>query len=319
MNGMPEHTPLISILIPSYNHERYVEQTIRSVWAQPYQQIEIIVIDDCSSDNSLALLQRLQAESTCRMLVQVNKERRGPAATVNRAIGLSKGELLALFASDDLYAEDPFSGRARLFQQDSDLQIVYGNGQRFDGQNTRGAIHDKKVNDLLAMGVNEILTYLQTHTSPLYMQSALLKKDLMLKIGCFDESLRADDWVINTKIFQELATSGGKHAYVDESVFLYRIHETNLHKNLSHHTALKLEFIEKITPEHLKGIARFNILYGAALTALEGGHHAQAIDLFRRSQQSVSDLKKTFRFFRKLVVSATLGQFLRKRKHSQPS
>jgi glycosyltransferase involved in cell wall biosynthesis len=311
---MPGYNPLISVLIPSYNHERYIEETIRSIWTQPYRQVEIIVVDDLSSDGSVALLKRLQGESRCRMEVLVNEERLGPAATVNRAISLANGELFALFASDDVYAEDPFSRSVEMFRKDPGLQIVYGNGTRFDGKRIRGVVHKEGVKKLLARSAPEILEYLYTNTSPLFMQTALIKKDLIINIGCFDESLKADDWLINIKIFRELARTGGGYAYRDEPVFMYRTHGANMHQNVSRHIALKMEFIDNVTPEHLKGAAKFNILYGVALMALKNGRLAESIDLFRQSRQGGSDFKRTARFVRKFFVSASLGVVLRRIK-----
>jgi glycosyltransferase involved in cell wall biosynthesis len=311
---MPDYNPLISILIPSFNHERYIEQTIRSIWSQPYRQVEIIVIDDRSADGSLALLQRLQSESPCRMEVLVNEERSGPAATLNRAIRRANGELLAQIASDDLYAEDPFSRSVEMFRKDPGLQIVYGNGIRFDEHGLRGVVHKGEVKKLLARSAAEILEYLYTNTSPLFIQTTLIKKDLMIGVGCYDESMRADDWLINIKIFRELAQTAGGYAYRDEPVFLYRTHGANLHQDVSRHIALKMEFIDKVTPEHLKGAAKFNILYGVALMALKNGRLAEAIELFRQSRQGGSDFKRTVRFVRKFLVSATFGAVLRRIK-----
>lgn len=311
---MQQYNPLISILIPSFNHERYVEQTIRSIWSQPYQEVEIIIIDDCSEDGSVALLHRLQAESPCRMEVLVNENRSGPAATINRAISLSNGELLALFASDDYYTEDPFSRSVEMIQHDSSLRLVYGNGIRFNDDGVQGAVHGKEVNRLLSQSNAEILEYLYTHTSPLFMQTVLLKKELMMKIGCYDESLMADDWLINTRIFEELARSGGRCAYLDEPVFYYRTHNNNLHRNITRHIALKLEFIDKVTPAHLKGAAKSNITYGVALMALNDGRLGESINLFRQSRQGGSSMRKTARFVKKLIVSATIGAVTRRIK-----
>lgn len=313
---MISHDPLISVIIPSYNHEHFIEETIRSIWAQPYKSVEVIVVDDRSDDNSVALLERLQHESPFPMDVSVNNTRSGPAATLNRAIPRAKGELLALFASDDLYSEDGFSRRIEMFRDNPELQIVYANGTRFDGRGPKGLVHDAKVAQLLAREPNEILEYLYTHTSPLFLQTALIKASLMRAIGGYDEDVKADDWVINTKIFAELSRSGGRHAYVDEPVFLYRLHDSNLHRDTSRHIALKLQYIQKYTPERLKNAARANIVYGLSLQALRSGNFGQAISLFRQSQAAGLNLKKTVRFARKLLVGATFGTVRRQLRKS---
>jgi alpha-1,3-rhamnosyltransferase len=308
---MTSYNPLISILIPSYNHERYIEETIRSIWAQPYQKVEIIVVDDRSSDGSVELLNRLKELSPCRMEVLVNEERCGPAATLNRAINRANGELIAQIASDDLFTEDPFHRSVEMFRKDPGLRIVYANGIRFDGKRRLGPVHKEGVKSLLLRPAKEILEYLYTNTSPLFMQTTLIKKDLMIAAGCYDGTLRADDWLMNTRIFRELARTGGGFAYRDEPVFLYRIHGDNLHQNVARHIALKLEFIERVTPEHLKKAAKFNILFGLSLLALRNGMLSEAIDLFRQSREGGKEFRRSIRFSRKLIVSATFGTLSR--------
>jgi glycosyltransferase involved in cell wall biosynthesis len=305
--------PLISVLIPSYNHERFVEETIRSIWSQPYKNVEIIVVDDCSIDGSVALLRNLKSDSPCHMDVFVNATQSGPAATINRTISLAKGDLLAIIASDDIFTDDPFSRRVEMFEQDDDLQIIYGNGKSFDANGIRGTIHKKVVKELLSKTAPDILEYLYTNTSPLFIQAALLKKNIILQAGCLDASLKADDWQMNTRIFKELVHSGGGFAFLDEPVFYYRIHGANLYRNFQRQTALKLEFIDKVTPEPLKNKARANILYGVAVRAAKEGKFADAIDLFRQSRQNNSTTpKKTIKFFSKLIYSATVGAVTRK-------
>lgn len=89
-------SPLVSIVVPSYNHARYVEAAVESVLAQDYPQIELIVIDDGSTDDSAARLEKYRGR--LRLEVQANQ---GQAATVNRGWQLSRGEILGYLSADD--------------------------------------------------------------------------------------------------------------------------------------------------------------------------------------------------------------------------
>ncbi len=62
-------TPLVSVIMPAYNHERFVEEAVRSVWAQTYANVEVIVLDDGSRDRTPEILRRLEAESPIPMRV----------------------------------------------------------------------------------------------------------------------------------------------------------------------------------------------------------------------------------------------------------
>ena len=96
--------PLVSVLMPAYNHQQFVEQAVRSVWAQTYKNIELIVIDDGSSDRTLEILKRLSLQSPISMKVDTHANQ-GICRTLNKCFDLSRGELIAFLASDDQYSE----------------------------------------------------------------------------------------------------------------------------------------------------------------------------------------------------------------------
>lgn len=92
--------PLVSIIIPAYNTESYIAKAIQSAQEQTLTNIEIIVIDDCSTDNTLAIAQSFNDP---RITIIHNSENIGVASTRNKAIKLAKGSWLALLDSDDWY------------------------------------------------------------------------------------------------------------------------------------------------------------------------------------------------------------------------
>ena len=303
--------PLISVLIASYNYESYIADTIRSIWAQPYDALELIVVDDCSTDNSVNLLKSLQQQSPVPMIVQTNERNLGPALTCNRALECASGQLVAFLGSDDLFMEDRFTSQVDFFRRHKDLQIIYGNGFRFTNEQRRGLVHGSKVADLLSSNINQVLKYLYTNSNPLFIQTALMKRELLQAIGGFDGSALADDWVLNTKIFEYLQTSGGEYRYLDEPLFLYRIHGDNLHGNFKRHAKLKLDFIERCTPEPLRNKARANIVYGLALQALQVGDTNTALDFFLQSNSRELTLGKKIRFCRKFLGAAFFSSLAR--------
>ncbi len=92
--------PKVSVVIPSYNHARFLEQAVGSVLGQSYGDLELIVIDDGSQDDSL---ERLAAFSDSRMRV-IAQENRGAHAAINRGLAAAQGDYLAILNSDDVYA-----------------------------------------------------------------------------------------------------------------------------------------------------------------------------------------------------------------------
>ena len=98
-------TPLVSIVVPSYNHSAYVEQALRSVFAQTYRALELVVVDDGSTDGSPAAIERvlLDAPFPHRLVRQRNQ---GAAAAINRGIALANGAFVNLLNSDDAFAPE---------------------------------------------------------------------------------------------------------------------------------------------------------------------------------------------------------------------
>ena len=306
-NPLTSNCPLISVLIASYNHANFIEQTIRSIWAQPYKNIEIVVVDDTSTDSSVDVLMALKHQSPFPMEVIVNTSNAGPSATLNTAIQHSNGELIAFIASDDLFADDRFSLQLEIFNQDPAVQVIYGNGLRFKDDKKLGAVHGEDTCKLMSKTPDHILYFLYTHTSPLFIQTALVRKDLLLRIGGFDGTELADDWILNTKIFRNLVDQGGIFGYVNQPLFLYRIHGNNLHANFERHSKLKLDYIQKYTPADLKLEAYANIGYGLALQAIQAGLFKEAIKYFLLSQRNMTDYGKYPKFLRRFVKGLLAG------------
>lgn len=96
-----EKNPLVSVIIPNYNHARYLEQRLESVFNQTYQNFEVIFLDDCSTDNSLEIIEKYKDNPHLSQIV-VNEENSGsPFKQWNKGFGLAKGEFIWIAESDD--------------------------------------------------------------------------------------------------------------------------------------------------------------------------------------------------------------------------
>ena len=111
---------LVSIVTPAYNYEKYLRQTVESVLAQSYADWEMIIVDDCSTDGTLALARQLDA-SDARIRVICNGQNQGVSMTRNRGIAEAQGEYIALLDGDDLWTEDKLERQVRLIGEGYDL------------------------------------------------------------------------------------------------------------------------------------------------------------------------------------------------------
>lgn len=244
--------PLISICLPSYNHEKYVRETIESIWSQEYPNLEIIVVDDCSQDNSKEILLLLQAESSIPFHVYFNDVNLGPGQNIAKAIGLSNGEYIQILATDDMLLPNRFESEMQVFKENSRLQIIYSNAYSLQN-NELTELCAGQIELLKTNSTESIRDFLLTNKSPFFIQAALFKKSFYYLVGGFDEEVLADDWVLNIRIFSYLAENCGLLFGIStQKVIIYRRHPENLSIRFDRQIKLKKQVIEKYTPEPLR-------------------------------------------------------------------
>lgn len=115
--------PTVSVVMPAYNAEKYIEAAIRSVMEQTYQNWELFVIDDYSTDSTLAVIERLAREDD-RITVLQNAENQGVASTRNHGLDLCRGNYVALLDSDDIWYPNKLERQVQLAQE-TGVDIVY--------------------------------------------------------------------------------------------------------------------------------------------------------------------------------------------------
>lgn len=305
--------PLISVLIPSYNHANFIKETIQSIWDQNYNNIEIIVTDDQSTDNTLEILHDLKKISPFPMYVMVNGSQLGPAANCNAAISYAKGDFVCFLASDDMLMPNRFETQINFFKKNENLKILINNGYVYDGKITAELVHRKKAANLFKRNAGDITEYLQTNSLPLFIQAILIRTEFLCEVGGFDEKIIADDWFLFTKIFDYIAKNGGEFLFCDEPVFLYRMHSTNIHKDFERQLRLKIDFIENVTPSHLKKKAEANIYSKLAIQAVSLLRFDECISFHLKSQRAKFNIVHTLKFIKKLLLTY-FTELLRKKK-----
>lgn len=133
LSPLPDTMPSVSIVVPSYNHERYVVEALRSVYAQSYPRIEIIVIDDGSRDRSVEMIKAALGESPYPVKL-VTRENRGASATLNEGMDLATGSYLGILNSDDRYQPQRVESLVRLLSSSgkqwgfSGVNLIGGDG-----------------------------------------------------------------------------------------------------------------------------------------------------------------------------------------------
>jgi glycosyltransferase involved in cell wall biosynthesis len=123
-NDSPLVSPLVSIVTPSFNAARFIEQTIESVLAQGYPRIEYIVMDAGSTDGTLDILRRYESPK----LTWISEPDGGAADAINRGLARSHGDVLAFINADDVYAPGAVATAVRAFEDHTEAAVIYGSG-----------------------------------------------------------------------------------------------------------------------------------------------------------------------------------------------
>lgn len=133
---LQESSPLVSIVIPVYNGAKYIEETIRSVLAQTVKEIEVLVMNDASKDNSASIVEKLELED--KRVKLVNKSNSGVANTRNEGIELARGKYIALLDQDDVWEPTNLEEKISCIQSEkrhwafSDIKYIDAGGQLID-------------------------------------------------------------------------------------------------------------------------------------------------------------------------------------------
>ena len=124
-------TPLVSVRIPAYNHERYIHACILSVLNQSYQNFEIVIVDDCSTDGTVSVIRRF---TDPRIKLAVHKRNEGMNVTVEHCMKRCRGKYVANMCSDDVWMPDKLEKQVAFLEQNAQVDAVF-TGVQLIGEN----------------------------------------------------------------------------------------------------------------------------------------------------------------------------------------
>lgn len=206
------NSPLVSVIIPSYNHEKYIEESILSVLNQSYKNLELIVIDDGSKDNSVDVIKNMQIKYNFKFISQMNK---GVCKTLNKGVCLSNGKYIAVLASDDYWYDKKIEEQVQLLEKnENNAEFCYTKAVEFSSnkKNRVFPIIMKIGNVLNSIVIKDFVP----------AGSMMFTRKLFDKLEGFDETLVAEDWD-----FVIRAAANTNFIAVNKPYLYYRAHETN--------------------------------------------------------------------------------------------
>jgi glycosyltransferase involved in cell wall biosynthesis len=196
----------VSVIIPVYNDERHIGEALESVIAQTYGPIEVIVIDDGSTDGTARIVGQFP------LVTYHYQANGGSSAARNRGVSLSRNRLLAFLDSDDLWFEDKLMRQVRVLSEHAEVDAVFGHVRQFVSPELLPTLSGRQTNRL-----SDPMPGLLTSTM-------LIKREAFLRVGPFEVKWRHAEW----PDWYARSLEGGLIAVMlEEVVALRRIHKTN--------------------------------------------------------------------------------------------
>jgi len=221
---MTEQHPLVSIVIPCYNHAQFVQETIQSVIDQDYENIELIIIDDGSKDNSVEVIQEMIPACEERFVRFEFRYRpnKGLCATLNEALEWCEGEYFSPIASDDILISHKTRKQVCLFVNEKDSLVV--------GVFGRVLLFNNKLNEI--KNTDNVLLIKYNFKDVFYRRSklpaptAMLNTSKLKSVGGYDQKMKIEDFYL----WLRLTEDGSKLLFANEYLAYYRRHSDNLSK-----------------------------------------------------------------------------------------
>lgn len=210
--------PMVSVILPSFNHENYVIEAIKSIENQDYPNIELIIIDDGSSDSSVTLIKNYCHEKSHKRVFKTRNT--GVAKTLNEGINLSTGDFIAFFASDDVWHPEKIRLQVQHLTNTKTTKLIFTECRVIDETgNFKENVHysDRVISE---WAFEDVL-----YKADLPAMSPMVRTSEIKKCGGFPEEFGVEDF----PMWCSMLKHGGFARVLPQALTYYRMHGENTH------------------------------------------------------------------------------------------
>lgn len=275
---------LVSIVIPAYNAAALIEETLASILAQTYPSIEIIVVDDGSTDDTVAIVEKFAP----RVQLARQKNSGGCSSPRNHGLRLARGEFVTFFDADDLMVPAKLEQQVEFLRRHAQCDAVLMDYRNFDDDGEAAESHFESCTQLQGEhrrhGGREFVLEPAVATRILITEnyaiagSPLIRRSVFDRIYAFDEDLRASE---DFDLAYRLARQSGLGIIVDVG-FLRRFHESNMSKRIAHVLHYKIESRSRLMKAEMNSDNR------RLLARQVASHHLSMAEFNHRAQPGSS-------------------------------
>ena len=224
LTGRGEAQPLVTVITPIFNAQNFIAETIESVLGQTYQNWEMIIVDDCSTDNSRDIVKEYEAKDSRIKLIELKKNFGGPARPRNIGLDVSKGDYLAFLDADDVWLEN------KLQFQMSEMLInnldFTSTDSKFIDDNSIDTIINKYKIVIFFKKIKRKATLSDVIKGNfIRTSSAVVSKNFISKFDENKDFIGVEDMYLWMKILND---KNIRYKYITEKLMKYRISSTSL-------------------------------------------------------------------------------------------
>jgi glycosyltransferase involved in cell wall biosynthesis len=212
------NSPLVSVIIPCHNCEKYVKDAVMSILHQTYQNLEIIITDDCSTDTTYKVLEET-ASGDNRIRLFHNDKNKGVTRTLNTMLDKANGTYIARMDADDVSLPKRIEKQVEFLQTHPDYGICGCSAWHIDK-------YGKRIGKSLLPFSDEDIQYYNIFNSPFYHPAVMIRASLILEDRYNENFLCAQDYELWTRLLPK-----SKAANLPEILFCYRVIETSISGN----------------------------------------------------------------------------------------
>ncbi len=238
---MNNKTPLVSVIIPTYNSGKFIAQTVQSVLEQTYRPHEVIIIDDGSTDDTKAVLSGFHDR-----IKYFYQENLGPSAARNKGIKMARGEYVSFLDADDLWTSNKIEVQLDFLERHREIGLVFSDIEEFDGEkiiNRRSSCLAVQVygpDNVLHVPLQEaFIKLLMTNFIP--TNTVMVRRECFKKAGIFDESLR----IVEDRDMWLRIAAYYKIGRLPLVLCKRRLHVSNISKNQELYISSQIKVLEK--------------------------------------------------------------------------
>jgi glycosyltransferase involved in cell wall biosynthesis len=240
----------VSVIVPNYNHARFLRQRIDSILAQTFQNFELILLDDCSTDDSRSVLSAYASDPRVRLIFN-DANSGSPFKQWNKGVRLARGEYIWIAESDDYAHAHLLERLVSLMDTDPRMTFAYCRSKRVYVDNEFGGFADSHMApidpqrwtaDYVADGREECRIYFVRHNPVPNASAVVFRKSTYEQIGGADENLSVcGDW----KLWAAMALQG-RIAYIGEPLNYFRFHDGSVRNKTSRANVDVIEHLQVI-------------------------------------------------------------------------